>query len=136
MPRFLLLVALVMAPIAAWADSITIPKLVRPTPGGDYVLRSQMVTANAVQDLQYDVFRIGADGRVGDAISGTTLRPGKVNTRAGVRTNVLVVIPGGEIKSEQLLAACMWAEPPKPIDASVSSFSSSFRYCKLFTVKP
>ncbi len=135
MPRFLLLAALVMAPAASWADSITIPKLVRPTPGGDYVLRSHMVTTNSVTDLQYDVFRIGADGRVGDAIPGTTLRPGRITTRAGVRSNVLVVIPGAEIKNEQLLAACMWAEPPKP-NPSVSSFSAGFRYCKLFTAKP
>jgi hypothetical protein len=120
---------------AALADSVVIPKIVRPTPGGDYVLRAELVTAQNVIGLEYDVFWVGKDGRVGEAVEGTTLRPSRTNTRAGVKSRALVIIPGAAIKEETNAALCMWKEPPKP-EGTVSSFSAAFRYCKLFSIKP
>lgn len=139
MLRRLLLGAVLMAgllpPRAALADGIELPQIVRPTPGGDYVLRSQITTSQAVTALQYEVFRVAPDGRIGDPVPETALRPTRLNTQPGVKNRVLVIVPGVAISSEQLLAICMWKDPPTATGTQ-SQLLSAFRYCKLFTAKP
>jgi hypothetical protein len=119
----------------ALADGIELPKTVRPTPGGDYVVRSQLSTSQAVPGLQYEVFRVSADGRIGEPVEGTSLRPARLNTQPGVKNRVLVIVPGKAISGEQLLAVCMWKDPPTA-SGSQSQLLAMFRYCKLFTAKP
>lgn len=136
--RFFLGAMLLAGPLyqqAALSDGIELPKIVRPTPGGDYVLRSQVMTTQAVSGLQYQVFRVGGDGRIGDEVPGTSLRPAKINTQPGVKNRVLLVVPGAAIANEQLLAVCMWKDPPEPVGQQ-SQLLAAFRYCKLFTAKP
>ena len=129
----LLLAGLHVGP--AFADGIEIPKVVRPTPGGDYVLRAQLMTTQAVNNLQYEVFTVSSDGRIGDPVKDTSLRPIKLNTQPGVKNRVLVVVPGAAVQKEQLLSICMWKDPPE-IAGQQSQLLSSFRYCKLFSAKP
>lgn len=119
----------------ALADGIELPKTIRPTPGGTYVVRAVITTTNAVQDLQYNVFNVAADGRIGDAVDGVTLRPAQLNTQPGVKRRILVVVPGQAIKQEQLLSLCMWKEPPQATGTQ-SQLLAFFRYCKLFQAKP
>lgn len=119
----------------ALADGIELPRISRPTPGGDYVVRSVVTTSQSVSSLQYSVFRVSADGRIGDEIEGVTLRPARLNTKAGVKNRVLLVIPGQSVSTEQLAASCMWTDPPQAVGQQ-SQLLSMFRYCKLFTLKP
>lgn len=119
----------------ALADGIELPKISRPTPGGDYVVRSVVTTSQNVSNLQYSVFRVSADGRIGEEIDGVTLRPARLSTRAGVKNRVLLVIPGQSVSTEQLAATCMWTDPPQAVGQQ-SQLLSMFRYCKLFTLKP
>lgn len=135
MHRFLLAGLIALGGLPAWADGIELPRIVRPTPGGDYVLRSQVLTTQTVSNLQYSVFHVSADGRIGDEIQGVDLRPARLNSKAGVKNRVLLVIPGKEIKAEQLAATCMWTDPPQAVGQQ-SQLLSMFRYCKLFTLKP
>lgn len=119
----------------ALADGIEIPKVVRPTAGGDYVLRAQLITSQAVSGLQYEVFYVDDDGRIGEPVPGTALRPARLNTQPGVKSRLLVIVPGAAVSRERLLATCMWKDPPQAVGQQ-SQLLSAFRYCKLFSAKP
>lgn len=129
----MLLVGLAARPV--FADGIELPKTIRPTPGGDYVVRSQIMTTQGVNGLQYQVFYVGKDGRIGEEVKDSILRPSKLNTKPGVKNRVLVIVPGKAVTDEQLLALCMWKDPPESVGQQ-SQLLAAFRYCKLFTAKP
>jgi hypothetical protein len=134
--RLLAAVLFGLVPMPALSDGMEIPRIVRPTLGGDYVLRTELFTTNAVTKLQYDAFYVTDDGRIGEPIPGTDNRPKEPNTRAGQKKRVLVRIPGEAIDSEQLLAVCMWRDPEVLNDTGSSAMVASFRYCRLFTAQP
>ena len=133
--RLLAAVLLGLAPLPALADGIEIPQAISPTLGGDYVLRTELFTTNAVTNLQYDVFYTTADGRIGDSVPNTDTRPSKTNTKAGQKKKVLIRFPQESIDGEQLLALCMWRDPKVINKTGGAALVSAFRYCKLFTAK-
>ena len=133
--QLLAAITLGLAAMPALSDGIEIPKTISPTMGGDYVLRTDLFTSNAVTKLQYDAFYVTDDGRIGEAVENTDLRPSAPNTREGVKKRVLIRIPGEAITKEQLLAVCMWRNPKVLNDTGSSAMVSAFRYCKLFTAK-
>lgn len=126
----------ILTPLAAMADGIELPKQVRPSMGGDFVMRTVVTTTNSVQGLQYNLFQVTKDGRIGEPLKDTTFRPAVFNTQAGQKHNLLVRFPSSEVISERLLALCMWKEPPSATPGSPSQLLASFRYCKLFSAKP
>lgn len=121
---------------AAFADGIELPRRVQKTMGGNYVIRSVIVTNNAVTDLQYGLFDVLKDGRIGEQVSDAVFRPAVLNTQPGQKQNLLLSFDGTNINSEQLKALCMWSKPPVGRSEGPSQLLAAFRYCKLFTVVP
>lgn len=132
----LIAMAGLLAPQAAFADGIEISRIVRPNMSGNYTMRVVLVTDNAVNNLQYGLYNVTKDGRIGDQYADVTFRPAILNTQAGRKENLLVSFSGTLAPTEQLMALCMWKEPPTAIAGSGSQLLSAFRYCKLFTAKP
>jgi hypothetical protein len=120
--------------LPALADGIEIPKTVRPSMGGNYVLRAGLLTNTNVQELEFAPFKVLDSGSIGEEVSGYEKRPNTINTRAGVMSSVLVTIPSSSATHDNKLAMCMWKKPV--IEPSASSrVINAFRYCKIFTLE-
>lgn len=121
---------------SALAEGIELPKTVRPSMGGDFIVNPVFSTNNAVQGLSYNIFSVNPNGSLGDALEGVVLRPNTVNTQPGEKRRVLMIVPQGAIKSERMLAVCMWKDPTLPGPGGRSQLLAAFRYCRLFTARP
>ncbi len=117
---------------AAFADGIEIPAKVKPTAGGNVVLRATLTTTENITGLERGVFSINKEGKVGDQIEAT-LRPERMNTTAGRKTRQIVQMNKPE--ENTVYAFCMWKSVPAP-KPTAPQLLSAFRVCKLFEVTP
>jgi hypothetical protein len=116
------------------AEGVEVPRDIRPTPAGGYVLRAVLSTDKAVNGLRYSLHRV-VDGKVDQELPDVQRRPEWINTRAGEKRPVLLFFQRPVSKPETL-ALCIFGDPPKASSGSGSRLQVVFRYCKLLQLQP
>ena len=130
----LLGLGLVLTSAPVLAEGVEVPRDIRPTPAGGYVLRAVLSTDKAVNSLRYSLHQV-VEGKVDREIPGQERRPESINTRAGEKRPVLLFFNHAVTKPETL-ALCIFGDPPKPDANSGSRLQVVFRYCKLLRLQP
>lgn len=125
---------LVLFVAPAFAEGVELPKQIRPTPAGGYVLRAILSTDQAVNGLRYSLHQVNG-GRVEGEVPDVERRPISLNTRAGEKRPVLMMFRHPTSKPEEM-ALCIYADPPKLSASAGSRLQVAFRYCKLLTLQP
>jgi hypothetical protein len=125
---------LLLAPATVQAEGVEVPKDIRPTPAGGYVIRAVLSTEKAVNGLRYSLHNV-VNGKVDQEIAGLERRPEWINTRPGEKRAVLLFFNLPVTKPEPL-ALCIFGDPPKSSADSGSRLQVVFRYCKLLRVQP
>lgn len=123
---------LISAPVLS--EGVEVPRDIRPTPAGGYVLRAVLSTDKAVNGLRYSLHQV-VDGKVDQELPGLERRPEWLNTRAGEKRPVLLFFNRPVTKPETL-ALCIFGDPPKSSADSGSRLQVVFRYCKLLRIQP
>lgn len=124
--------ALISGPVLA--EGVEVPRDIRPTPAGGYVLRAVLSTDKAVNGLRYSLHRV-VNGVVDQELPDVQRRPEWINTRAGEKRPVLLFFQRPVTKPETL-ALCISGAPPNPASGSGSRLQVVFRYCKLLQIQP
>lgn len=124
--------ALLSVPVLA--EGVEVPRDIRPTPAGGYVLRAILSTDKAVNGLRYSLHQV-VNGKVDQELSGVERRPEWINTRAGEKRPVLLFFNRPVTKPE-ILALCIFGDPPRSAPGSGSRLQVVFRYCKLLQIQP
>ena len=124
----------VMAP-AALANGLSIPKEIKPSFNGTYIVRGKVQTNNAVAGLRYGVFHTVGNKSVGEPVEGVTLRPNVLTTRAGFPRPFVATVPSG-VSPETPLALCLWRENAELAASDSSQLRVLFRFCRFFKVLP
>lgn len=125
---------LLLAPATVLAEGVEVPRDIRPTPAGGYVIRAVLSTDKAVNGLRYSLHRV-ENGKVDQEITGLERRPESINTRPGEKRAVMLFFNFPVSKPESL-ALCIFGDPPQQSADSGSRLQVVFRYCKLLRVLP
>ena len=104
------------------AEGVEVPRDIRPTPAGGYVLRAVLSTDKAVNGLRYSLHRV-VNGTVDQELPGVQRRPEWINTRAGEQRPVLLFFERPVTKPETL-SLCISAPPPNPASGPAPTLHS------------
>ena len=116
------------------AEGVEVPRDIRPTPAGGYVLRAVVSTDKAVNGLRYSLHQM-VDGKVDREIPDLQRRPEWMNTRAGEKRPVMLFF-NHVVSKPETLALCIFTDPPPSMAEAGSRLQVVFRYCKLLRIQP